>query len=304
LGTSGSSRGSGSNTPLVPTWLDNPGASLPAGDSPGAAENQDGGGASAPQAGHGGDTSPYGDRASRDNPLPPIQSAPEPGRFRSARRNFSTFAGSGGRDRAALKRAVREYVRSGTRGGANASRRMGASLRAAGGALSVFRDLQRDGVDATLRRLNLGNLVGRPADVVFLALTDIVCLDGGSIDEGIARDAWLETVAELDQFGIADINSLTPDQMREFFIAFVAHAIETRIFQEIGTRGLKVASDLNAIDAFEQELKSYIRLSVRDSLSADMSQLSGLSDPQIREMVDRTYREAWDLLEAWGDVEE
>jgi hypothetical protein len=67
---------------------------------------------------------------------------------------------------------------------------------------------------------------------------------------------------------------------------------------------LKVAADLNAIEAFEKELKSYIRLSVRDSLSADMGELSGLSDPQIREIVDRTYREAWDLLETWGDVEE
>jgi len=35
-----------------------------------------------------------------------------------------------------------------------------------------------------------------------------------------------------------------------------------------------------------------------------MGQLSGLSDPQIRVVVDQTYREAWDLLEAWGDAEQ
>jgi hypothetical protein len=276
----------------VPTWVDDPGGPLPAGDSPGPADGQEGG------------TGADGDRGPRDHLLPPIQPAAESGRFQSARRNFSTFAGSGGTDHGALRRAVRDYVRSGTGSGANAARRMGASRRAASGALSVFRGFQRDGVDATLRRLNLGNLVGRSADAVFLALTDVVCADGGSIDEGIARDAWLETVTELDTFGITDLNTLTPEQMREFFTAFVAHAIETRIFQEIGTRGLKVAADLNAIEAFEKELKSYIRLSVRDSLSADMGELSGLSDPQIREIVDRTYREAWDLLETWGDVEE
>lgn len=300
MGTSGSSRGSGSNTALVPTWLDDPGGSLPAGDSPSPAGGPDGSAQTGGDGGMGAD----GDRGARDNPPPAIQPPPESGRFQSARRNFSTFARSGGTDRGALRRAVRDYVRSGTRGGANASRRMGASRHAAGGALSIFRGFQRDGVDATLRHLNLGNLVGRSADVVFLALTDVVCPDGGSIDEGIARDAWLETVAELGDFGIADLNTLTPEQMREFFTAFVAHAIETRIFQEIGTRGLKVAADLNAIDAFEEELKSYIRLSVRDSLSADMGQLGGLSDPQIREIVDRTYREAWDLLEAWGDAEQ
>ena len=300
MGTSGSSRGSGSNTPLVPTWLDDPDDPLPGEAGPGPAVGPDGG---TPTGGDGG-SGVDGDGGSRDRPAPPIQPAPESGRFQSARRNFSTFAGSGGTDLRALRRSVRDYVRSGTGGGANASRRMGASRRASGNAVAVFRGFQRDGVDATLRRLNLGNLVGRSADIVFLALTDIVCPDGGSIDEGIARDAWLETVAELDDFGIADLNTLTPDQMREFFIAFVAHAIESRVFQEIGTRGLKVAADLNAIDAFERELKSYIRLSVRDSLSADMGQLSGLSDPQVRDVVDRTYREAWDLLETWGDAEQ
>ena len=119
----------------------------------------------------------------------------------------------------------------------------------------------------------------------------------------IARDAWLETVAELDNFGIADMGALTPEQMQEVFMAFIAHSIETRLFQQIGANGFRVAADLDAIDTFETQLKDYIRRSVRNSFSGDMNRLNGLADQQIRDMVDQTYREAWELLVVWGDAE-
>lgn len=295
MGTSGSSRGAGSNTSLVPTWLDDPPAGpLPSGND---ADQED--------AGADGDGGRDGNPQANSIPAPGIRPPPEPARFRSARRNFSSFAGSGGTDRGALRRAVRDYVRSGTRGGVNATRRMGASRTVGSNVLGVFRGIQRNGVDATLRRLNLGNLVGRPTEDVFLGLTDIICADadGGSIDEGIARDAWLETVAELDALGIVDVGTLTTQQMQEFFFALIAHSIEARLFQEIGANGLRVAADLDDIQDFETQLRDYIRRSVRDSFSGDMDRLNRLTDRQIRDMVDQTYREAWDLLVIWGDAE-
>jgi hypothetical protein len=229
---------------------------------------------------------------------------PVPARFQTARRNFSVFARSGGSDRGALRRAVSDYVRSGTQGSGNAVRRMGASRQAGSAVLGMFRGFQRDGVAASLRRLNLDNLVGRPARDVFIGLTDVICQDGGPIDEGIARDAWLETVADLDQFGIDDLNALTIGQIQEVFIAFIVHAVETRLFQDVGANGLNIASDLSAIEAFEAQFKDYIRRSVRDSFSSDLRPLANLSDQQIRTIVDRTYRDAWDLLDLWGDIEE
>ena len=147
-------------------------------------------------------------------------------------------------------------------------------------------------------------LVGRPAVDLFLGLTDVICPDGGSIDEGMARDAWLETVASLDDLGIDDAAVLTASQMQEIFLAFVAHTIEARLFQDIGVNGLKIAADLVAIEVFEAELRSYIRRSVRDSFSGDLGGLATLSDLQIMTIVDSTYEEAWDLLVTWGDTEE
>ena len=179
---------------------------------------------------------------------------------------------------------------------------MGASRNAARGVLGVLRDFQRDGVNATLRRLNLGDLVGRSFEDVFTGLTDVVCGDGGSIDEGIALDAWLETVAELQDLDVIDVTALTPDQMRDIFLTFIARTIEGRLLQDIGANGLKVAADLAAIEAFEGQLRDYIRRSVRDSFSGDLSTLSSLTERQIQTIVDRTYQDAWELLVTWGDA--
>ena len=266
----------------MPTFLDEPPEPLPGGAEPDGAEPGTD------------DTDP------RPSPRPDIEMPPVPARFRTARRNFSTFARSGGSDRGALRRAVSDYVRSGTQGSANAVRRMGASRNAGGAVLGMFRGFQRDGVEASLRRLNLDRLIGRPAREIFVGLTDVICQNGGPIDEGVARDAWLETVADLDQFGIDDLNALNIDQIQEVFLAFIVHAVETRLFQDIGANGLDIASDLTAIEAFEAQFRDYIRRSVRDSFSSDLRQLADLSDQQIRTIVDRTYRDAWDLLDAWG----
>jgi len=287
MGTSGSSSGSGSDTPLVPSWLDGPNTGpLPGGDGP-----------DAPNDGAGDQGQPPSEKK------PPIPPAAQPERFRGARTNFSRFAGSGGSDLKALRRAVRDYVRNGTGGSKNAVQRMGPSRAAASYALGVFRGIQRDGVQETLRRLNLENLSGRGVQEVFIGLTEVICRDGGSVDEAIARDAWLETIATLDQFGIDDLDTLSADQVKEVFLSFIAHTVEARLYQEIGVNGFEFAENLDGIDGFDEQFRDYIDRTVRDSFTGDLAQLSKMSDQNIRDVVDKTYLEAWDLLQLLGDRE-
>jgi hypothetical protein len=290
MGTSGTTSGSGSGTPLVPTWLDEPGSDpLPCNDP-----NSDG----VP-----GDDQSIPNDDQSDKPKPLISPPPQPERFRSARTNFSKFANSGGKDQQALKRAVRDYVRKGTNGGAGAVRRMGPSRTAASNALGVFRGIQRDGVTETLRRLNLQNFEGQGVQQVFVGLTEVICQDGGSVDEAIARDAWLETIADLGKFGIDDLDSLSSDQIQEVFLSFIAHTVEARLYQEIGVNGFTFAEDMGDIDGFDSQFRDYIERTVADSFTGDFVQISQLSDHDIREVVDKTYLEAWNLLELIGDRE-
>ncbi len=265
----------------MPTWVDEPGTTVPLPDGTEDQGNQH-------------DASPR----------PAIEPAPLPARFRGARRNFTAFAKSGGNNQGALRRAVRDYVRLGSGGSDRATRRMGASRATAERMLGVFREFQRNGIDPTLQRHNLENLAGRPAVDVFIGLTDVICLDGGSIDEGIARDAWLETIVDIDQLGIEILDDLSTEHIEEVFLAFVAHAIETRVYQDIGLNGFQTAEDLSTIEAFEAQFHDYIRRAVRDAFSSDLISLSNLSDQDISNIVNETYRNAWDLLEAWGDIKE
>ena len=91
MGTSGSSSGPNSNSALVPTWVDEPGTTVPLPDGTEDQGNQH-------------DASPR----------PAIEPAPLPARFRGARRNFTAFAKSGGNNQGSLRRAVRDYVRLGS----------------------------------------------------------------------------------------------------------------------------------------------------------------------------------------------
>lgn len=290
MGTSGMSGGPQSSDPLVPSWLDEPdfesshdgSIDLPdESDESNTAENQD-----------------------ESSDQQEIVHEPNLARFQSARLNFTAFAKSSGSNRGALKRAVRDYVRKGSGGSRRATKRMGASRTAGREILTVFRGIKRDGADETLEKLNLTNLIGQSVTDVFIGLTDIVCKEGGSIDEGIARDAWLETVAELDRFSIDDLDELTIHQIQEVFMSFVSNSIQTRLFQDIGRMGFLVAEDPKSIEVFEGQLRDYILRAVRDAYSSDLSQLTELSDRSIRTIVDKTYQDSWELLSVFGDIGE
>lgn len=115
-------------------------------------------------------------------------------RFSAARENLSRFASSGGNDRRSLGRAISSYVRTSSGGAATAARRLAPSRTAAAGLATFLFSARSAGLGAALRRLNLNDLAGRPIQGVFLALTETLCPGGGTIDEAIARDAFIETI--------------------------------------------------------------------------------------------------------------
>ena len=112
---------------------------------------------------------------------------------------------------------------------------MGSSRGVGAGLVRFLNDASANGVREALRTLNLESLAGRPIEEVFAGLADYICPEGGSIDEGIARDAFVETIADLAGAGITDIDALTPGQIQTVFELYATHAIEARICNDIGT---------------------------------------------------------------------
>src|SRR3546814_8265256 len=119
----------------------------------------------------------------------------------------------------------------------------------AGGVAGLARNFVNQGPAEALRRFNLEGMAGAPAEDVFVALTDMLCPAGGTIDEAIARDAMLETVADLAAAGVGNFDELSADDLREFFIGVVSRSIEGKILNEVGTtpsRRLRTSAGSNA----------------------------------------------------------
>ncbi len=279
MGTSNAYNGPGGNTPLIPTWLD-PGSENAPPVPEGEADSQ---------------TTP----PTRPTPQPP----PVPDRFQAARGNFSRFASSGGGDRASLGRAVAGYVTTASGGARQAARHMGASRTAGANLLGFLSDVRARGVQEALHALNLERLAGRPIEDVFLGLADYVCPDGGTVDEGIARGAFIETIVDLAGLGVTNLDGLTADQMQTVFELYATHAIEARLYNDIGMKGIVLPIDTKAASRVQAQLRDFVRRGVADALTAARAALVVLTPDHVLEFVDSVYETAFEILQTLGEAE-
>lgn len=303
MGTSSAFGGARGTTPLVPSWLDEPagggGSSAPpAAPAVSAPANDPGAPPSAPSAPAATPSAPA--------VAPPAAAAGAGGsadRFTAARSNLSRFVRSGGSDRKSLGRAVSNYVSRSAGGSRNAARRMGASRGAAGRLVNFLNTAQAQGVREALRTLNLEGLAGQPIEDVFAGLADYVCPEGGSIDEGIARDAFIETIADLAAAGITDIDALSPGQVQTVFELYATHAIEARICNDIGSKLISLPSDVRVAERVQAQLREFIQRSVSDAVAASQQSVQALTPDRVNEFVTTTYQAAFEVLQTIGDAE-
>lgn len=291
MGTSTAYGGPGGGTPLIPSWLgDDDGGNAPA-TPPGEVTGPDG------QSPADGAVLPVPPNR------PPIPGTADPHRFFGARNSFTRFAGSGGGDRASLGRAVSRYVSTSAAGARQAAQRMGASRGAGARLLGFLADAQTRGVREALRALDLESLAGRPITEIFVGMADYICPGAGTVDEGIAREAYIETIVELASEGLTDLTTFTPDQMQTVFELYATHAIEARICNDIGTKAVTMPENAQAAHRVEQMLRDFIRGGVSDALTRARAETPNLTPQRIQGFVDSVYESAFAILQALGDAE-
>ena len=287
MGTSSAFGGQGGDTPLVPSWLGDDGATPAV--APAAPDGPPDDGTPPPVPPSPGE-------------LDPPPAVADPRRFKAARNNFSRFASSGGAESKSLGRAVSRYVRSSVGGARTAARRMGSSRGASRRLVGFVLDARARGAAAALRTLNLVALADRPIEEIFLGVADYVCPDGGSIDEGIARAAFIETIADLADAGIADLDSLTVDQVQTVFELYATHAIEARICNDIGSGAITLPRDIVDVDRVQAQLHDFLRRGVADALTAASGPTAALSLGGVHEFVGAIYEQAFAILELMGGM--
>lgn len=290
MGTSTGFWGQNGRTPLVPSWLGDGGAPPAAPDGP-----------------------PPGDAPLPNLPgpetlpvpptRPPIPVAADADRFKTARTNFSRFAGSGGSDRRSLGRAVSQYVGSTSGGARMAAGRMGSARGAGSRLLGFLSDAVTRGVTDALRALDLEALAGRPIEEIFLGLSNYICPAGGSIDEGIAREAFIEMITDLAGAGITGLDGFTADQMQTVFELYATHAIEGRLYNDIGMKTIILPSDSRQCAQMQDQLRDFIQRGVADALTAARAAEAVLTPDRVLQFVGRVYEQAFNILRIMGETE-
>jgi hypothetical protein len=234
--------------------------------------------------------------------MPPRPDTRGAGRFGGAQSNFSRFAGSG--SRSSLEKALSSYVRSGNGGARRAARRMGSSRASGNRLLTVLRNVQQVGAAEALRRLNLQSLAGQPAADVFLAMMDFVCPPGGSLDEAIAREAMSDAICDLSEAGLGNFDTLTPEQLNEFFLDFIARSIEGRVINDIGARGITLPADAAAAENVAQQLHDFISGSTKGALMDKLDGLASLNDSGVSALVTEIYETSFELVAVAAEAAE
>lgn len=279
---------------LVPSWLTSSGGNEDDGSSGDGADQESGNGDAADG---GGDST--------------NSTAAEAGGFTGARTAFTRFSKNG--SSSSLGAAMASYVggggggvrRGGGGGGGGGARRamqrMGSSRGAGARLLGVVRDFQQVGAADVLRRLDLDGMVDKPAAEVFVAMLEFLCPPGGAIDEAISRQAMLEAIGNLEQVGASDFGSLTPDQLREFFLDFVVLSIEGRVIADIGAKGLMVSADIETLESTHTQLHEFIEGCCRFHISGLLTGLEALSNREVDRRIDEVYEAAFSLIAEAGE---
>jgi len=170
--------------------------------------------------------------------------------------------------------------------------------------MGFLSDAAARGAREALRALNLERLAGRPIEEIFLGLADYVCPDGGTVDEGIAREAFVETIVDLTGAGIGNFDTVTADQVQTVFELFATHAIEARLCNDIGTKAILLPADVRDAERVQTQLRDFIRRGVADALTAARAELQALTPDRVLNFVDRVYEQAFGVLEIMGAEEE
>lgn len=273
MGTSSSFGGPKGSSPLVPSWL----ADSSSETNPGV-DTQD----------------PI--QAPEQKPIPPPPS--DPNRFRPGRTKMTAFAKSNGSAIGLLAAAIGSAVAAGAGGARQARARVPASREAAVRLLGLVDQVSRGQEAEALHAFNLEELQGKPLEDVLERLVDVLCPEGGTIDEAIARDAFLETAVELLEAGHTDLETLCKEEPERFLEIFIAHSLEDRILNDIGSNVLTAPASPEKATEVERQIRDFIRGRVRDAIAGVQSNPEERTEARIREFVDEIYGASLEIFEA------
>lgn len=271
MGTSTRNRGQSGHNPLLPTWLDE--ELIPASEQTSILPQQ---------------------------PIPPDA---DPDRFRGPRASFTHFATGGGRDGSSLRRGISHYISKSLGGSSNATKRLGSSRTSTARLYGVLHVLSgTGGLQTVAQLLSLETLEGLPASKFFIRLTEFICPDGGTEDEGISRSAYLDVVAENPDMMGKPIETLTKEEINSVFQKYMSKIVMQQVMNGIANNVIRFTETLEEITIIEDRVEQLIDQSVSDACAQVRQEDIEMTNERAKEITDSIYQKVFYILEgAEGD---
>ncbi len=274
MGTSTSSKGRKSSTPLVPSWA--------IGDEQ-------------LQPTEGVEPIP-GEEAGPESEPADTEPAPiENGRFRAFRTDMGRFAATS--DVGAMKSALRSYATSATGGASAAFRRMASAFGSGASVWGFAQDLAAGGAPIGPSGVSLAACIGMPVDEAIEII--VAALAPTNEDGDLVRTCMADALSEiLQDVHIFTAAALDADSVSALMVAYLSQLIFKEMIQDAGRAFQKAESVLQARDA-ELVLFEFVKSDVERIFTSRMA--SALGTPTATDML-RIQGET--LREVWRDWEE
>lgn len=241
-----------------------------------------------------------------DNPAAPpskpnLPRAAVPATWRSAKGRLGSAAKSKGAGNR-FRKAGRAYVRAmgGSRRAATSARSGRTSTASLGRFLST---VASQGLDTALRSFKLSSLVGKDADTVFAGLMNAISPEGKSREEIAARDAVAESLCFLyeklvtDQADLASVFAeLSAELVAEALLVSVSAYVYERWLIDLGRKIEEKAITATEAVRLEEEMKRYVRESVKVDLAKTNVLELNWKGKDGRELVQRIYEDAYAFI--------
>lgn len=225
------------------------------------------------------------------------QSAPTGGEWTTAKTRMTNWVRGGGGSDELARAALAAFV--GALGGAaRAAATATGGVRAASGLGDFLVDVSRDGLDKTLDRYGLEDLVGGEPFEVLAEIASRIAGAGDSPEESVARLAVIEVLTELyedaDTFAEMDAVVVDADRLREILARYLTEYVYLRVLHDLGDRITDNAGSPEEAVRLERGIRDQIEALVALDMSAidpiDFNWQSSAGQAWIRDLLAGAFR--------------
>lgn len=224
----------------------------------------------------------------------PIPTNADPNRFSVPRGNITRFSGGG--DSGDLHRAVSQYVKHSSGGVSNAVKNLGSARNSTAKLIEVLGAFSRGGATDVQEYLKCYNLIGKPAAEAFREITELICDDGGTTNEGIVRDAYLDTLAETLELREIMFEKLNPEQILVILEGMVSRVVMGKLLNDIGRKVLHIPESLKKAGNVKKRIMEFVKGVVSDAFARLKIDPSSIRIDQSHQITDQVYYQVFSIF--------